>query len=139
MRDAMFNIDNFIGILAIACHNGLIFWSFFLGYLENYPHHCCANISVVENKKTKNLLIVVEYINVPVFYNSLLSKNGDKLLYDSYRSIALLNVTYKTLATVLKHRLTIQINEIEGEYLCGSHKGRGMHLKIKEKQFAILL
>lgn len=60
-----------------------------------------------------------EAVIIPLF------KKGDRRNCENYRGIALLDVTYKILASVLKRRLEEISENILGEYQGGFRRGRG--------------
>jgi hypothetical protein len=51
-------------------------------------------------------------------------KEGDKLECSNHRAIALLNVTYKVLSSILYNRLAEYAEEILGDYQCGFRANR---------------
>lgn len=53
-------------------------------------------------------------------------KKGDQTNCNNYRGIALLNVTYKVLATCIKNRLNQYADKILGEYQSGFRRGRSV-------------
>ena len=54
-----------------------------------------------------------------------LFKKGDRRSCENYRGIALLDVTYKLLASIIKRRLEGYMEEALGEYQGGFRNGRG--------------
>ena len=56
---------------------------------------------------------------VPLF------KKDDKMKYENYRGITLLNVAYKILSSIVLERLEEYSEEILGEYQCGYRTQRG--------------
>jgi len=55
---------------------------------------------------------------VPLF------KKGDKMKYENYRGITLLNVAYKIQSSIVLERLKEYSEEILGEYQCSSRPQR---------------
>lgn len=51
-------------------------------------------------------------------------KKGDRSECRNFRGIALLDITYKVLATIIRNRLSAYANEMIGEYQGGFRKGR---------------
>lgn len=51
-------------------------------------------------------------------------KKGDKPVYENYRGMSLLNVTYKTFTNIVKERLEPYVEKILREYQAGFRRGR---------------
>lgn len=54
-------------------------------------------------------------------------KEGDKMNYNNYREISLLNTIYKVFSKILLGRLEPLAEECIGSYLCGFRKNRPAH------------